>query len=39
MDCEMPIMNGYKAASEIKSKIKSEGFINVVIVGYTANSG
>ena len=39
MDCEMPLMNGYEAAKEIKQKIKISGFANTFIIGYTANSG
>ena len=37
MDCEMPILNGYKATKEIKLLISSNNYINTMIVACTAN--
>lgn len=37
MDCEMPLMNGYKATAEIRSQ--NGNFSNIPIIGLTAHTG
>ena len=36
LDCQMPIMNGYEAAKNIKECIKTGGYENTVVIAITA---
>jgi len=36
MDCQMPILNGYKSSKRIKEIIETEHIANISIIGYTS---
>jgi len=36
MDCQMPILNGYKSSKRIKEIIETEHVANIPIIGYTS---
>ena len=38
MDCSMPVMNGYEASREIRSFLKSNHFMQPMIVAITGHT-